>query len=135
MPVSNFHRVLTITEGGRRLEASGPLPVPGYDIHEVRVFAVVTQQPVQCKPDRGDDATPFAVTCHGEATRSGAELRAAEKAQRTWYFHGKAAGGGVFREGWARGTAIALEFQDDGDFETYSWSAWVWLEAGPDVDP
>lgn len=127
MPVSNFDRILTISEGGRKLSASGPLPVPDDDVKEVRVFAVVTQQPVQGKPEPGDDITPFAVTCHGEATRYGAELRAAGADERTWFFDGRTAGS-AFRDGWARGTAIALEFQDDGDFETYSWSAWVWLE-------
>jgi|SRR5689334_19924865 hypothetical protein len=134
MPVSNFHRVLKVTDRGRRLAASGPLPLPDYDIKEIRVFAVVTQQPGPCKPEPGDDTTPLAVTCHGEATRSGDALRAAAAAERTWDFDERTAFG-EFREGWARGTAIALEFQDDGDFETYSWSAWVWLEIAPDDDP
>jgi hypothetical protein len=135
MPVSNFHRVLTISEGGRRLTASGPLPAPDDDTEEIRVFAVVTQQPDQGKPEPADDRTPFAVTCHGEATRNAAELRAAAEAnERTWFFERETVFG-AFREGWARGTAIALEFQHDGDVETYSWSAWVWLETAPAVNP
>ena len=125
-PHSNFNRVLTISKAGDRVTASGTLRLPDDDTEEIHVFGVVTQEPLESKP--AADRTPFAVTCRGNVKVERAELRdAAEGGQVNWSFCADAVAD-TFRLGWARGTAIALEFEKNGDIETYSWSAWVWLE-------
>ncbi|HYX83504.1 MAG TPA: hypothetical protein VE777_00910 [Gaiellales bacterium] len=143
MPYPRFHPRLNISNDGTRLRAAGPLPIPDYQTEEVRVFGVVTQEPAGCMPKRRDDCkgddedrVPPAATCHGEATRKGADLQAAENGEPgTWFFEADVVGGASFRRGWARGTAIALVFQRDGDIVTYSWSAWVWLEPEVEANP
>jgi hypothetical protein len=124
MPHSNFDRRLDVIDNGRGLTASGPLPIEDDD-ESVLVVAVVTQQPAGDEP--ADDAEPAAVTCHGRVHLDEARLRAAG-ANAVWSFNAQTIGGGVFRTGWARGTALAVTTKTNGDLETYSWSAWVWLK-------
>jgi hypothetical protein len=133
MPVSNFNRILNASADGRTLAACGPLPDPDTDVHSVRVFAVVTQSPVCGEPQPGDTDDPIAVTCRGEVHLSKAEWQsaAAMSGGAQWSFQADTVGPLQFKQGWARGSAIALEAKANGDIETYSWSAWVWITRSP----
>jgi hypothetical protein len=130
MPVSNFDRILNASADGRTLDASGPLPDFEADGHSLRVFAVVTQPPLSGEPQPGDTDDPIAVTCRGEVHLSKTEWQsaAAMSGGGQWSFHADTVGGLQLKNGWARGSAIALEAKANGDIETYSWSAWVWIK-------
>jgi hypothetical protein len=130
MPVSNFNRILNASADGRELTAQGPLEDPDDDVHSMRVFAVVTQPPVSGVPQPDDTDDPVAVTCHGEVELTHAELRtrASSAGGDGWSFDARTVGNLQFKTGWARASAFALEVQANGDIETYSWSAWVWIK-------
>ncbi len=134
MPVSNFHRVLTAVAEGREVRTAGPLDPPDPDSSSLRVFAVITQPPRgNCAPDPDDPDEPNAVTCHGEVHLDNAQWKSATAAAGPgdWSFDAFTVGGGQFKSGWARATAFALETKLSGDIETYSWSAWVWINRSP----
>jgi hypothetical protein len=131
MPVSNFHRVLQVHNDGWELHAAGPVDPPDPDSVSMRVCAVVTQEPLSRKPSPKDNNVPPAVTCNVDDELTKEEwVAAAAVGGPGWTFKAPTIGG-QFREGWARGTAFALETKLNGDIETYSWSAWVWLERNP----
>jgi hypothetical protein len=134
MPVSNFHHVLKASPDGTILKAAGPFSYTEVGVHSVHVFAVVTQQPLQCKPAEGDNDDPSAVTCRGNVhlkPDAQNQWTTDGSGTATWSFDAHTVGGGQFKDGWARGSALALLIKTNGDIETYSWSTWVWIDRGP----
>ena len=98
----NFDPAMLITNDGKTLQASGPLPDQADDdvdggVHEVHVFATVRQPAEGTFVDRAGAEQPKpAVTCFGKAGPGGA-LASQELG---WQFSEEVIGAHGFAEGW-----------------------------------